>query len=145
MTSSVPLLLLVILSLYSSPVIGDSQDVNALWETLGILLRCPPPPFSDSSLVSRACQYLTNCRWRREQPRRLHEDFMKPPRSLRNHRGSRRPRERSMMPSRRIHLMDSPAPPRLLHGAFVEPSWSLYGAFADPSPIKQAPNATAAP
>ena len=46
----------------------------------------------------------------------------------------RRPRERSMMPSRCIHFMDTPAaPPRLLRGAFVELSWSLRGAFVEPS------------
>ena len=37
-----------------------------------------------------------------------------------------------MMPSRRIHFMDTPAPPRLLRGAFVELSWSLREAFVEP-------------
>ena len=57
----------------------------------------------------------------------------------------RRIRERSMMLSQSIHFMDNPVPPRLLHGAFAEPSRSLRGAFAVPSPIKRSPNATTAP
>ena len=72
-------------------------------------------------------------RWRQSSakaPRRLHEVTMVAPRATTE--TPRRPRERSMMPSRRIHFMDTPAPPRLLHGAFVEPSWSLRGAFAEP-------------
>jgi len=42
----------------------------------------------------------------------------------------RKPRDRSMMPSRRIPFLYAPAPPRLLLGAFVGPSRSLPRAFA---------------
>ena len=37
----------------------------------------------------------------------------------------RRPSKRSTTPSRCIHFVDAPAPPRLLHGAFAEPLRSL--------------------
>ena len=88
--------------------------------------------------MGRACHYLTNCRWRQggvkvasrwhessaKAPRRLHEAIMVAPQTTTE--APRRPRERSMTPSRRIHFVDAPAPPRLLRRVFVEPLRSLY-------------------
>ena len=96
----------------------------------------------DGSLVitiphSRACHYLTNCRWRQggaeeaptlregstKAPRRLHEATMVEPRATTE--APRRPRERSMTPARRIHFVDAPAtqmPKGRFHSESVIPS-----------------------
>ena len=93
---------------------------------------------------------MTNCRWcqggakvepklregstertwsRREQPRRLHEGFMKPLPSLHNHRCSAKA-------SRTLH--DAVAAHRH-RGIFAEPSSSLPRALADLSPFNKPP------
>ena len=86
-------------------------------------------------LFVRACRYSSKCRWRqgsakrpwclREQPRKLHEGFMKPPRSLRNHGGSTKA-------SRALQDAVAAQPFSGCSGATIA-SWSLRGAVADPS------------
>lgn len=55
--------------------------------------------------------------------------FIKPPRSLRNHRG---------FPKASRTLHDAVAAHHD-HGCFAEPSWTLHGAFMEPSSIQLAP------